>query len=172
MSDRTGKAPTMVERRLIEGPQWTRRFEVPDFLMELPGTVGRRLSSLLDSTTDSLSRFIEATEVQVGRRLEQVQALRTSTMTRVLPRLRTTEPRTPAPPARVSAPAVPHTGATERSWPAFVSEKFLTIAIVVASVVLILMALRTMESIAASLTEFFAGAVNTFLTRLGFPPAL
>ena len=80
MSDRTGKAPTMVERRLIEGPQWTRRFEVPDFVMELPGTVGRRLSSLLDSTTDSLSRFIEATEVQVGRRLEQVQALRTSTI--------------------------------------------------------------------------------------------
>lgn len=180
------------ERRVAYDPLWTENIGRFPALRDLARRSRRLTSDLLDRLTVRVSRVIAVTENAVIRRLTRVKSISVTDSAQLLrdrwtalrerprpeprPRVVTVPPPVPA---AIPAPVpgnepitVVVESAESRRFPVLISDQALTWGIVVASVVLVILALRVTQTVASAIMEFVAQSVNGFLTRLGFPPAL
>ncbi|HEX6947771.1 MAG TPA: hypothetical protein VF246_10525 [Acidimicrobiia bacterium] len=185
------------ERRL--DPLWAQELGPLPPARDVARNVRRSTSDFLDGLTVRVSRAIEVTEASVVRTWERVKSTSMTQPTQMLragltalrerPRPTRTPRRAPlvtppgAIPTAVVEPiaqplpvgvetAVQLPRSEDRRWLGVLSDRALTWAIAVASVVLLIVFLRTAQTLAGTLVDFLAQTVNGFLTRLGYPPAM
>lgn len=156
------------QRRLGDDPLWTRELGSFPALRQIAHGARRRGSDLLDSLTLRTSRLLEVAESGAIRTVARLKSLTNRTELLRRPRLPARSATNRTSQDVVATAAVPRS----RNWPFVVSEKFLTISIAVASVVLAVMAVRTLSAISSQFIDFVATTVNGFLTKMGFPPAM
>lgn len=140
----------MADRRLIQDPLWARNLGPLPSVREVANRSRRRLSLILDISTERVARAIAVTEAILRKAVKRIGPIA----------------RRPHEQVAIADSVV---SAAPRKWRFEVSDRLLTVAIACAAVVLALMALRTIQLISVELIEFLAQTVNGFFDRLGYP---